>query len=150
MHKGMTLIELLIALAIFSIICVWAVPIGTDYFDKFHVWRARHTVIRAIGLGRAMALQEGHMMMLSPSPEGWSSGMALTDDSKTHYFWPFTSTRLHIEWVGARLQPRLEISPYLSESMMSGHFTIRAGQRGETLILTRIGRWRVVPIHSDR
>jgi len=157
-RHGMTLIELMIALAILSIVLTYSLPLGTDYFDKVRVRNARQFILHALGVGRAAALGEGREITFCGSADGstcdyqWSHGLLLVDilQQKTLYYWSNPSKRLTIEWQGWRGDMALSISPYLTEQMLTGTFTITSGDHGEKIILNRVGRWRVVSFVINR
>lgn len=153
MHNrlGFTLIELMLALAIMAIILCYALPIGVDYVDRSRILQVRMALIQAVRLGEIAALERGHSMTLCPSRNGrdcgglWSQGWILTDrqDQWVPVAWQPRSTRLTLNWEGWGRTANLEISPQLADRHMTGHFTLSAGERQESLILNRIGRWRI-------
>lgn len=85
---GLTLVELLVALAITGLTLLWSVNAGADWLAHFRQRASAHALAEALALARSEAIKRGHRVAVCPSSDGgtcssgpaWENGYLTFDD----------------------------------------------------------------------
>ncbi len=75
--KGLTLLELMVGLAVVSILFGIAIPSFQRLLDSYRVEVAVHALQHSLALARMEAVRAHRFMTVGAKPSGWSEGWAL-------------------------------------------------------------------------
>ena len=101
-NGGFTLIELMVTLAIGSILMLLAVPSLTTYRRNAELTSATNTLLAAINAARSEAMKRGTSAMVVPTNNGtdWNTGwvvFALGATNTTQAYNPATDKTIHVQ-----------------------------------------------------
>lgn len=78
-HSGMTLLELLVTLAVVSVLAVIAIPSYTHFVAAQRVRAAASDLYLAIVRARSEALKRSASVTITPNASGWQGGWTIPD-----------------------------------------------------------------------
>ena len=101
-QRGFTLIELMVTLAIGSILMLVAVPSLTTYRRNAELTSATNTLLAAINAARSEAMKRGTSAMVVPTNNGtdWNTGwvvFSLGATNTTRAYNPATDKTVHVQ-----------------------------------------------------
>ena len=150
---GFTLVELLLALAIISIVLFFCMPFTGSFYKKNQLQLLSDEIQNAILYAKTEVLLHGTPLVLAPLPGSadWSKGLVLFVDTKNHQYaegvaimheWHWRDSDIKIEWHGFQSKHYLLFARDISHSAINGHFLIRDNSKQHKLIINRLGRVR--------
>ena len=159
--RGLSLIELMIALGIMSLLLMLSLPL-TQRFISRHRQEARvHDLIHAVQFARTEAIEQGVHVIFCGSDDGkhcngrWSSGqLACRDPDDTRqclsssqllYAWPALPRHEHLSWHGFSSDQYLMFEPNGLNQASNGYFLYSPSTpngQAKKIILNRLGRLR--------
>lgn len=151
-NAGLTLIELLFALALLSILFFMCLPSGLSLFRMNQLQVMENEITTAVRYARNMALLYDISLVLSPLPNSndWSQGMILFEDNTNHKYqndvrilhqWQWQHHGLQVAWNGFHSSRYLLFSSDLKHAATSGHFNIiNFDSKYSKLVVNRFGR----------
>lgn len=150
--KGFTLIELIVALAVFVLILSMGLPSMAAYRERKQVDTIDLRLSQALEYAKLQVLLRGEPLVLGPIPgeRNFNRGTALyraakfgvdtnTKEPLHEWFWSYPNVA--VDWHGSR-NAYLVFTPELSEGMMNGTFTIKGQFSKKKLVINRVGRVR--------
>jgi prepilin-type N-terminal cleavage/methylation domain-containing protein len=147
--KGLSLLELVVALAIISVLLVLVIPSYRNTFDKNERQVLIDTIYNAVQYSKHCALQLGHPLYLLPisGKKGWSYGLRLSKDINENsmnslHEWSFSHRNWNLRWKGSDSNKFITISNSPLHAMSNGTFVLENQLSHEQviLILNRLGR----------
>lgn len=147
--QGLSLIELLICLALFSLFTCWSLNLGAPILYKNQSEKIKNDIITAVHYARNMAILYDETLILAPiMATNWSLGLNLFIDNKEHryskkdklYQWRWHYRGWQVYWQGFHSPHYLRFSPELKHATSSGHFAISKGSQQLKLVVNRYGR----------
>lgn len=150
-HRGITLIELLISIAILGIIACYSSVFSPLLYKKNQMQAVKQEIKRAIQWARIQARMSGQTLILARRPGGddWSLGMLLFVDNVKHQYtpesiliqeWDWPASELRLSWRGFQSQDYLRFTPTMNDSAINGSFRLSNGHQQAKLVVNRIGR----------
>lgn len=159
--KGFTLIELVIVLAIVSLLCLIGIPSFKHMTETIHADLAVSQLYRAIQLTRSEAIKTNSIATLCPSSNGyqcekdWSKGYIVfvdrqangsvdSDDQIIHFFKPVKGDGI-ITWQNFRGFDYLQMTPLGNTNAQNGTFTYYSADKkiSHKLVVSLPGRVRI-------
>ncbi|WP_018881458.1 GspH/FimT family pseudopilin [Thioalkalivibrio sp. ALE30] len=168
--KGITAIELMVALGVLAILATLAAPAFSEMLERQRIIGATNSLLNAMHLARSEALKRNQRVTLCPS----SDGETCRADGNWAYGWIWFADPTHsgersdedllIGYEGAELQDMLSITgnnpvrDYVSYvargttqrtngALQMGSFTVCGNaQEGRRVIVSSIGRPRSEPV----
>ncbi len=156
--RGFTVIELLIALVVFSILLSIALPAFANLLDRQRLHGAVDALSRSLNYTRMEAVRRNRAVTMSPLPGGWHQGwrVYLDRDLNGMYDEGDTLIREEIPPVVAAIKSNASIAHYvryneqgetilLNGGFQAGTFTfcpVKAMAEGRKVVINRVGRVR--------
>ncbi len=157
-HRGFTLLELLVALAVLAILLTIAIPSFTTTLDRQRIDSAADSLASGLAFTRLEAIKRNRVVTIAPMGEDWNSGWRVFLDSNKDgihdageevlLLGPASSTAfIHANTPVSRFvryNARGE-SVLLNNGFQAGTFRFcprQAGDQGRVMVLNRVGRIR--------
>lgn len=152
--KAFTLIELLLSLAILSILLLFSIPSLYSIHQKNQVLAIQDDIKSAVRFAKIEAMACGNNLILTPKQHSndWSQGMLLFVDNATHHYkpgdkllreWCWHTPNIRVTWKGFQSKNYLLFSSDVARNAVNGYFEIHGQlQSGVTLVINRLGRIR--------
>ncbi|KTD82272.1 GspH/FimT family pseudopilin [Legionella waltersii] len=147
--KGLSLLELVVALAIISVLLVLVVPAYRNTLDNNEQQVLIDTIYNAVQYSKHQAIQLGYPLYLLPirAKKGWSDGLLLSKDKKQNSMsilneWTFLHRNWSLKWKGVDSNTCITISNSPMHAMSNGTFVLENQITHEkvVLLLNRLGR----------
>jgi prepilin-type N-terminal cleavage/methylation domain-containing protein len=148
-HSGWTLIELVIVVAIISVVTLICVPMFSTIKQNNQRQIIEHDLTQGIHAAKVYALTSKMKVWLThlPGEESWSSGMVLMAQdgakSKPIHTWHWSAEDFTVLWHGFQSRELLLFTQDLQHSALNGYFLIKNQLVTTKLIINRLGRVRV-------
>ena len=131
----LNLIEVLICLAISSIVLFFALPFTPSLYKKNQLDIIEPDIINAIRFAKTQSLMTGDNLLLTPlsGANDWSRGMSLFVDNPQHHYspgvkqlreWHWQARGVQIAWRGFQSTNYLRFATDISHSAINGYFII--------------------------
>ena len=152
--KGVSLLELLVAMGLLSILLLVSVPVTTGFFSQNKLLIRKNEIISALNYARNKSVLSHNTLILKSISGGgdWSQGMYLYDSRNTKetsedgekilHVWKWSNNSISVAWHGFHSNHYILFNPRVSKLTASGHFTIRQDKTNhkEKIVLNRFGR----------
>ncbi len=151
--SGFTLAELLVVLTIIGLLSFFGIPIGQSLVHKSYRAKVVAEIENAVLMARTTALATNETLLITPLvADSWSYGIVLLKDNTQHRFsetaqilhqWQWNCSGLNVEWNGFISKQYLLFAPRLSQSALSGSFTVKnKATVDKKIIVNRLGHIR--------
>ena len=152
--KGVSLLELLVAMGLLSLLLLVSVPVTTGFLSQNKLLIRKNEIISALNYARNKAVTSHNTLILKSISGGgdWSQGMYLydvrntkegnADRGKILHVWKWSNNSISVAWHGFHSDHYISFNPLVSKLAASGHFTIRQNKtnHSEKIVLNRFGR----------
>ena len=147
---GMTLIELLICLAIFSIVWFFSLPSSSELTDRNQIECVKNDIESALQYAKmqSMLRNETLLIMSLPNEQNWSHGIAVFSGAdlsnlKPLHMWPWHFKNIQVLWKGFQSRNYLRFATGINHYATNGHFLIQGQYSAVKLVINRFARLRV-------
>lgn len=152
---GFTLFELLISLSIVSIVCLFALPYWSSFYQNYQLQVRQHEIQQAVRFAKMQAQLMHQSLLLVPidGRDDWSFGMRLLVDNAQHRYtpealvlheWHWHHSMMTIRWHGFQSNGYLLFANHIRNYAVNGYFLMQTHQgRVVKLIVNRLGDVRV-------
>ncbi len=148
--KAYTFIELLLSLAIVSLLLFFAIPFNSSIHQKNQCLVIENDVKQAISYAKTQAWIRGQNLILRPKyMDDWSHGMILFIDNATHKYhntapiiheWSWNFANIVIDWHGFQSRDYLVFYADSRKNVLNGTFNITSHNARVRLVINKMGR----------
>jgi|GEM_PF-3813598 len=156
-HKGFSLLEVLVVLAMMGIVFVMMVPVSENFIVSNKMTSRVHELRAILQFARQQAASLEKPLTLVSEEENWSSDILLfLDNNGNHLYdegevvlhhWQWNVKDIMVHWKGFYSNDYLVFSPSYANSALSGSFEICPAKSsyvsGQTIVINRLGRMRL-------
>ncbi|HEU5155028.1 MAG TPA: prepilin-type N-terminal cleavage/methylation domain-containing protein [Gemmatimonadales bacterium] len=141
MPRGLTLVEMLLALVIAGLVCLIALPAAGDLRNRFLVDQAAYEITAAHTKARLTAVVEGRVALLTIRSD--SLRLDVIDGVDTLFRWSAAGpAQAGVTLAGgSRTIPFAPIG--VAFSLANGSYSLSRGSRTKQVVVSRYGRVRV-------
>lgn len=142
---GVTLTSCLLAVALISILALFATPTFNAFIDRAESKRVQSILLSEINFARITSLTKNTKVIMKPLGDTWAEGQAVYVGGKLERIFPSSASGVLV-FHGFMRNSDLTFDPKGAVFVQNGHFTYHSLSKGWQIIINQAGRARVVDL----